>query len=210
MSLVKLTASNVLIQSSINSFGSVAVSANAAAGNIEGFVYLSMNAFQQTAMNFAGQNAGAMLYPRIRRTLRCCLLCVTSAGVGLGLLTYFLGRPLLGIYIPDSPEAIRIGMERLAYIVLPYFLCGTMDAITGTIRGMGYSIAPAIATVVGVCVFRVGWIQWIFPMHRTLSALYVSYPISWLMTAAVEYGMFLFFFRRLRQRQPAAAAEVTE
>ena len=101
-------------------------------------------------------------------------------------------------------------MERLAYIVLPYFLCGTMDAITGTIRGMGYSIAPAIATVVGVCVFRVGWIQWIFPMHRTLSALYVSYPISWLMTAAVEYGMFLFFFRRLLQRQPAAAAEVTE
>ena len=200
--------SNVLIQSSINSFGSVAMSGNAASSSIEGFVYTSMNAVQQTAMNFAGQNVGALHYDRVRQVLRVCMACVTGIGLGLGLIAFFLGRPLLGIYITDSPEAIRLGMERMGYIVLPYFLDGLMEVATGTVRGMGYSMAPTIATVMGICVFRVAWIWWIFPAHRTLETLYVSYPISWILTFVTEYLMFLYYFRKIRLRHADAAAQI--
>lgn len=198
--------SNVLIQSSINSFQSVVMSGNAAAANLEGFVYVAINSFSQTSLNFTGQNIGACRYDRIPKILHTCLLCATVVGLVLGTTVYFLGKPLLGLYITDSPEAIQYGMQRLAYICLPYFLCGVMDATTGTIRGMGFSLAPMMVTVIGVCVFRVVWIYTVFAHFRSPDVLYVSYPISWCLTFVIEYSLFIYYMRRIR-RQATALTE---
>ena len=186
--------SNVIIQSSVNSFGSVVMSGNAAAGNIEGFVYITMNAFQQSALNFTGQNFGAKKYERIHRIMGICLLCVGCAGLLTGALAYAFARPLLAVYITDSAEAIGYGVLRMTYVCLPYFLCGLMDVMTGILRGMGSSVATMLITILGVCGFRIGWIYTVFhmPEYHTLSSLYISYPISWFATFAVQVaGYFL-------------------
>ena len=198
--------SNVIIQSSINSFGSVAMSGNAAAGNIEGFVYVSMNAFHQTALNFTGQNFGARRFDRIKKITLTCLGCVASVGLILGVSVCLVATPLLSIYITDSPAAIEYGIIRMMYICLPYFLCGIMDVTTGLMRGMGVSFAPMLITVLGVCGFRIGWIYTVFllPEYHTLPVLYLSYPISWLATFVVELIVFIMILRRY-ERQNAAA-----
>ena len=155
----------------------------------------------------------SLLYSRIPKILHTCLACVTVVGVVLGAVAYFLGRPLLGIYITDSPEAITYGLSRMAYICLPYFLCGIMDVTTGSVRGMGFSLAPMIATVMGVCVFRIVWIYTVFAIFRTPENLYVSYPISWTLTFVAEYWMFRHYMRQIRRRaaesmlQPSATGE---
>ena len=198
--------SNVIIQSSINSFGSVAMSGNAAAGNIEGFVYVSMNAFHQTALNFTGQNFGARRFDRIKKIALTCLGCVAAVGLVLGASVCLVSKPLLSIYITDSAAAIEYGIIRMMYICLPYFLCGIMDVTTGLMRGMGVSFAPMLITVLGVCGFRIGWIYTVFriPQYHTLPVLYLSYPISWLATFVVELIVFIMILRRY-ERQNAAA-----
>ena len=193
--------SNVIIQSSINSFGSVAMSGNAAAGNIEGFVWAAMNAFHQTAVNFTGQNMGARRYDRIRMILWCCLGSVTVVGLLLGVLGFAFGPQLLSIYITDSQEAIAYGMLRLSYVCLPYCLCGMMDVSSGALRGLGSSFAPMVISVLGVCGMRIGWIYTIFqiPRFHTLQSLYISYPISWAITYAAQLFAFLYLFNRFRK-----------
>ena len=189
--------SNVLIQSSVNSFGDVFMSGNAAAGNIEGFVYVCLNAFQQTAVNFAGQNAGARQYRRVYKTLWICLGCVTVVGLVLGTLAYSLGPSLLSIYITDSPEAISYGVIRLGFICLPYFLCGLMDVTTGALRGMGASFVPMLISILGVCGMRIGWIFTIFqiPKFHTPQCLYFSYTVSWAVTFLFQLAAFLIVFK---------------
>ena len=145
--------SNVLIQSSINSFGDVLMSGNAAASNIEGFVYVCLNAFHQTAVNFIGQNAGARQHKRVYKILWICLACVTVVGIVTGSLVYVLGPKLLSIYITDSPEAIAYGLTRMAFICLPYFLCGLMDVSTGALRGIGASLTPMLISYAPVPVY---------------------------------------------------------
>lgn len=190
--------SNVLIQSSINSFGDVLMSGNAAASNIEGFVYVCLNAFHQTAVNFIGQNAGARQYKRVYRILWICLACVTVVGIVTGSLVYVMGPKLLSIYITDSPEAIAYGLTRMAFICLPYFLCGLMDVSTGALRGMGASLTPMLISVLGVCGFRVLWIYTIFqmPAYHTPQCLYISYAVSWVLTFLCQMAAFIVFFRR--------------
>jgi len=190
--------SNVIIQSSINSFDSIVVSGCSAAMSIEGFVYMTMNAFHQTALNFTGQNFGAGNYKRVGKIALASLLYVTAAGVIAGSVAYICAKPLLGIYITDSPLAIEYGILRLRYICLPYFLCGLMDTMTGTLRGMGRSVSPMVITVIGVCVMRIAWIYTIFriPEYHTLECLFVSYPISWLLTFIAELIMFIFVYRK--------------
>lgn len=203
--------SNVIIQSSVNSFGDILMSGNAAAGNIEGFVYVSLNAFHQTAVNFIGQNAGAGQFKRVYKTLWICLGCVTVVGLCAGLLAYSFGPQLLSIYITDSAEAISYGMVRLGFICIPYFLCGLMDVSTGALRGMGSSIAPMVISVLGVCGIRIGWIATIFqmPQFHTPQCLYFSYTVSWLATFLIQMIAFLFVYRRhssgnLRETAPSA------
>ncbi len=192
--------SNVLIQSSVNSFGDIMMSGNAAAANIEGFVYVSLNAFHQTAVNFIGQNAGAKQFHRVYRTLWICLGCVTVVGLSMGILAYSLGPRLLSVYITDSQEAISYGMIRLAYICLPYFLCGLMDVSTGALRGLGESFIPMVISVLGVCGIRIGWIYTIFqiPRFHTPQCLYFSYTVSWTLTFLFQLAAFLRVCRKHR------------
>ena len=194
--------SNVMIQSSVNSFGDIFMSGNAAAGNIEGFIYAAMNSFHQTAVNYIGQNVGAHQYDRVKKTLWCCLGSVGVVGLVAGILGYCFGPQLLSIYITDSAEAISYGMLRLSFVCLPYFLCGLMDVSTGALRGMGASLEPMIISVLGVCGIRIGWIATIFqiPAFHTPQCLYSSYPVSWLITFVAQFFAFRYVYRRhLRQ-----------
>ena len=190
--------SNVMIQSSVNSFGDVVMSGNAASSNIEGFVYVSLNAFHQTAVNFIGQNAGAHQYKRVYRTLWVCLGCVVVVGLSLGTLAWTLGEQLLSIYITDSQEAIAYGMIRLTYICLPYFLCGLMDVSTGALRGLGASFVPMVISILGVCGIRIGWIYTIFqiPQFHTPQCLYFSYTVSWTATFLFQMAAFIIVYRK--------------
>lgn len=187
--------SNVLIQSSVNSFGSIAMAGNTAAGNLEGFVYNAMNAFYQTNLSFTSQNLGGKRYDRIRRITWCCLGLVTVTGVVLGGGAYLLSGLLLHIYTQE-PEVIRIGMLRMSYIAAPYFLCGVMDTLVGSVRGLGYSILPMIVSLTGACLFRVIYIYTVFAANHTLGCLYLSYPISWFLTACVHFACLMVIWKK--------------
>ena len=173
--------SNVVIQSAINSFGEVVMAANTASTNIEGFVYIAMNSVYQAAMNFSGQNYGAGRYKRLHKVLFECLGLVTFVGLVLGGGAYLCGRPLLHIYT-DSAMVITFGLQRMEIICLTYFLCGWMDTIVGVMRGMGYGIMPMLVSLVGSCLFRIVWVQTIFQVYHTLPMLYISWPITWVIT----------------------------
>ena len=190
--------SNVIIQSSINSFGDILMSGNGAACSIEGFLYVCFNAFQQTSVNFIGQNAGARQYKRARNVLLICLGSAITITVILSALTYTFGTQLLSIYITDSPQAIVYGMIRLTYVTLPYFLCAMMDVTTGGLRGLGASLSPMLISVLGVCGVRLTWIFTIFqiPAYHTPESLYLSYPISWAATFLCQLTAFMIIYRK--------------
>ncbi len=187
--------SNVLIQSSVNSFGSVAVAGNTAGQNIEGFIYMAMNSYHQTALSFSSQNFGVGNYKRIGRVFLECLGLVTFVGLSLGGLAYLFGNQLLGIYSSD-PQVIEVGLLRMSVICTMYCLCGIMDVSVGELRGIGCSVLPMVVSVLGVCAFRVFWIFTIFQQHRSLWTLYISYPVSWVLTAAVNMVCFMLVRRK--------------
>lgn len=190
--------SNVIIQSSVNSFGDLFVAGNAAAANIEGFVYVGMNAFQQATINFVGQNMGARKYDRVKRVFWICLGSVAAVGLALGVLVWGFGRELLSIYITDSEAAIAAGMIRLTYICLPYVLCGILEVVIGALRGIGSAMFPMVASILGVCGVRLMWIFTIFRMSafHTPQVLFLSYTISWVFTFLVQLMGFLYIFKR--------------
>lgn len=190
--------SNVLIQSSINSFGKIAVAGNSAAGNLEGFVYTAMNAMHQTAVSFVGQNYGARKFKRIGKTALICLGIVTVVGLVMGIGLYFVSPWLLQLYA-KQPEVIEYGILRLLYISCPYFLCGFMDTVVGCLRGMGRSILPMIVSLTGACLFRVIWIFTVFSADKRLETLYISYPISWAITSAVHVICFLIIYHKYKK-----------
>lgn len=193
------SVSNVLIQSSVNSFGSIAMAGNTAAQNLEGFVYTAMNSLHQTCISFTGQNYGARQYKRMGKILVICLGCVIAVGVLMGNGVYLAGGVLLKLYSPDA-EVIKYGMLRLFYICTTYALCGMMDVMVGSLRGMGYGIMPMLVSLTGACLFRVVWIMTVFKSYHSLEVLYVSYPISWGLTFAVHLLCFFIVYRRvLRQ-----------
>ncbi|MBQ8598767.1 MAG: MATE family efflux transporter [Oscillospiraceae bacterium] len=177
--------SNVLIQSSVNSFGSLVMAGNTAAQNIEGFVYTSMNALYQTNLSFTSQNYGAKNHKRIDKVLLYCLGIVFVVGAVIGNAAYFFGENLLGFYTTD-PQVVAYGMNRLAIISTTYFLCGLMDVMVGSIRGLGYAVMPMIVSLLGACALRVVWILTIFQLYHTQFSLYISYPISWIVTFLVH------------------------
>lgn len=191
--------SNVLIQSSVNSFGAIAMAGNTAASNIEGFVYTSMNAVHQTAVSFTGQNLGGKRFDRINKILVECLIFVTVIGLVMGNGAVLFGNQILGLYSSD-PEVITYGIQRLQVICTTYFLCGVMDVLVGSIRGLGYAVMPMIVSLMGACVFRVVWIYTIFQWNRTLETLYISYPVSWTLTALAHVICF-FIVRRHMERK---------
>ena len=177
--------SNVVIQSAINSFGSTVVAGNSAASNLEGFIYTGMNAFAQAAVTFTSQNVGARRYDNLDRVMRNCLLCVTVVGLFLGCGAYFGGEILLHFYSTDE-AVVAAGLSRMQIICTAYFLCGIMDTLASCLRGRGYSVIPMIVSLVGSCLLRLVWIATIFRMFRSTGTLYISYPISWALTAGVH------------------------
>lgn len=188
---VVFALSNVVIQSSINSFGDTVMAGSAAAQNIEGFVYVSMNAFYQTALTFTGQNYGAAKCRRVDRVALYCLGFVLLTGLALGNLVYYFGHPLVGVYAPGEEEVIRQGLVRLSYIGRLYAICGIMDTMVGILRGLGYSVIPMVVSLLGSCALRLLWVWFIFPLDQTPANLYISYPITWAVTGAVHLLMFL-------------------
>ncbi len=203
--------SNVLIQSSVNSFGEVVVAANSAGSNLEGFAYTAMNAIHQAALTFASQNLGAGKIKRVRRSVWVCIATVTVIGLTISNLMFLAGQPLLSLYL-DDPSAIdpltgvtvlEYGMKRLSYMLPLYCLCGLMDVMVGSLRGIGYSIMPMIVSLTGACLFRVVWIMTVFASHRTLDVLYLSYPLSWAVTFGVHLLCYLIFARKKLNRLEA-------
>ena len=189
------SGSNVIIQSAVNSFNSVAVIAgNAAASSIEGFIYTAMNSISQATLTFTGQNLGAKRYDRIGKILGTCALLVSIIGAFAGGVAYLLGPVLLKLYTTEA-EVVDIGMVRLAFVALPYFICGLMEVFGGMLRGSGYSITPMIVSMLGACAFRVIWIYTVFAAFPTLNILYVSYPISWTLTSLAHLTCFFFIWR---------------
>lgn len=193
------SVSNVLIQSSVNSFGSIAMAGNAASANIEGFVYNAMNAVYQTNLSFTSQNIGGKKYTRVNKILFTCLGTVTAVGMILGFGAYAIGEELLLIYSTD-PEVIRFGMLRMSIIATTYFTCGWMDTMVGSLRGMGYSVLPMIVSLTGACGLRILWIFTIFAQQRTLTSLYISYPVSWVITASVHMLCYFLIKRKMPKK----------
>ena len=191
--------SNVAIQSSVNSFGKIVMAANGAAGSIADFIYVMMNSLYQTCLTFTSQNIGAGKVKRSCNILLVCLCLVTAAGFLFGNGAYMLGEKLLAIY-SDDQEVINAGMVKLAIFCKPYFICGIMDVLVGSLRGMGSSIFPMITSLLGSCAFRLIWIATYFYAHRSIDVLYYSYPLSWTLTAAAHIITFFFVYARIRKR----------
>jgi len=196
--------SNVVIQSSINSFGTIVMAGNGAASSIEGFVYNIMNSFYQCCLTFTSQNVGAGQIKRVPKILFVSELFVILSGLIAGIGAYKAGNFLLGIYNSD-PEVIQAGLIRMSIVCQPYFLCGIMDVFVGSLRGMGASFGPMIVSLLGVCVFRLIYIATYFQSHHTIQVLYASYPITWILTAFIHFLTFLIVYRR---RKKSAAVNV--
>lgn len=190
--------SNVVIQSSVNSFGSIVIAGNAAAMNVGNFVYQAMNTFQQAITCFAGQNIGARKPSRVIASMKVCLFWALLFGVTLGLLSCVFGRQLLGLYSADA-QVVAAGLERIYIVCGPYFLCGVMDVMTGVLRGVGYSLLPMIVSLLGACAFRVLWVMTIFRAMPTMNCLMASYPVSWALTFSVLCVIFALLWQKLRR-----------
>lgn len=196
--------SNILIQSGINSFGSVVMAGNTAAGNLEGFVYMGMNAVYQTSLSFTSQNMGAKQYDRVKKIFWTCVRVVIVVGLVLGVGAWLFGDKLLRLYT-DEPEVIKYGVERLGVVSATYFLCGIMDTMVGGLRGMGYSITPMIISLTAVCILRMIWIATIFQSIHTPVILYLSYPVSWTVAAIGNYVNYLYAIKKLDKMKAEAA-----
>ncbi len=201
---IMFSFSNVIIQSSINSFGSVVIAGNSAAANIEGFVYISMNGFAQGTLTFVSQNLGAKNIKRIKKVVLEAILTILVLGEALGFIVLLFSDKLLGIYT-KNPDVIQFGGRRLMIICSTYALCGIMDTIANSLRGIGHSFLPVIITMLSVCAFRIIWLLTIFRVgaFHTIETIYISYPISWI----AAFFIMLFCFIRLIKKDTTLITE---
>ncbi len=197
--------SNIMIQSSVNGFGSAAMAGNSAASSVESFEYTLMNSFHQSALSFTGQNVGAKQPERINKINGICALMVTAVGVLCGIVINLFGTQLLSIYNTD-PTVISYGLIRFSVVARFYFLCGVMEVLLGGLRGMGNSFIPMLSSVIGVCGLRVVWIYTVFAADRSLYILYWSYPVTWIVTIAAHFVTYVIVKRQCDRKlgEPAA------
>ena len=191
--------SNALLQSSVNSFGSIAMAGYTAANNLFGFLYVSTNSITQACMSFTSQNYGVGKWKRMDRVLLDCIILSVVVMLTLGGGMYFFGPEVLKIYT-TNPRVISCGMEVLTYTTLTYFLCGIMDLLPGALRGMGYSSVPMILSIIGTVGTRIVWIFGIFPNHRSLDILFISNQLSWMITIVLQVICFYFVRRKVHAR----------
>ena len=192
--------SNVLLQSSVNSFGEIAMAGYTAANNILGFLYVSVNSVTQACMSFTSQNYGVRKFKRMDKVLADCAILSIIVSVVIGGGSYLLGHQILGIYTKQE-DVIQCGMEILSISTIPYFLCGLMDMIPGSMRGVGYSAVPMILSIIGTVGTRLVWIYGVFPEHRSLYVLFMSYPVSWGLTIVMQAICLVFVRRKIRKCQ---------
>ena len=197
--------SNVLLQSSVNSFGSIAMAGYTAANNVLGFLYTSVNSVTLACMSFTSQNYGVKKLKRMDRVLIDCMILSVVVTLILGSSVYVFGPELLHIY-SDQADVIQYGMEIFSYTTVTYFLCGLMDLFPGALRGMGYSTVPMILSIIGTVGVRIIWIYGLFPSHRSLTFLFLSYPVSWIATIIMQVICF-WFVRKKIHRMMAVTAE---
>ena len=186
-----INLSNALLQSSVNSFGSIAMAGYTAANNIFGFLYISVNSITQSCMSFTSQNYGVRKTKRMDKILIDCMILSFAFSFTLGCGAYFFGNELLRLYTSD-PKVIQCGIEILAFTTVPYFCCGLMDLFPGALRGMGYSAVPMVLSIIGTVGMRVLWIFAFFPQHRSLYFLFISYPASWIATIVMQVVCYYF------------------
>ena len=196
--------SNVVVQSSVNTFGSVVVAGNSAANNIEGFVYHIMSAFYQACMTFTGQNVGAKRIDRINKILLVCMGLIVVAGVSAGITAHTFSEFFLGLYT-DDPAVIAAGQIRLSFVALFYVFNGTLDIFVGSLRGMGKATFPTVLSVFGICGTRLLWIWTVFPLQKTLASIYVAFPLSWSITTVLQMIYWFVQRRKLDQKMEALA-----
>lgn len=192
------SVSNVLIQSAVNSFGSIMVAASAASGNVENYIGTTMNAYYNAAIAFTGQNMGAKKYDRIDTIAKVCTVLVFATWILLGGATVLFGKPLLGIFTSDS-EVINLGMLRLKVMMIAFFTCGIMNVYPGLTRAMGYSISPMISTLVGACLMRIVWLSTVFAWYPTEVVLFTCYPVTWALAGLGQVGIFFYARRKIRK-----------
>lgn len=193
-----INISNAMLQSSVNSFGSISMAGYTAANNIFGFLYVSANAFTQACMSFTSQNYGVKKLKRMDKVLIDCLILSMTVMLVLGGCAYFFGPELLHIY-SNQEDVIHAGMEIFTYTTFTYFLCGVMDLFPGALRGMGYSTVPMILSIIGTVGVRIIWIYGLFPMHRSLTFLFISYPASWIATIVMQVICFWFVRKKIHR-----------
>ena len=190
--------SNALLQSSVNSFGSDAMAGYTAANNILGFLYVTVNSITQGCLSFTSQNYAVRKLKRMDKILINCLILQCTVPVILGVLCYFFGNYILGIYT-NSQTVVMYGMEVITITTIPYFLCGIMDMLPGVLRGMGHSTLPMILSVVGTVGTRIVWIYWLFPNHRSLFFLFISYPASWIFTICMQLSCYILVRKKVKK-----------
>lgn len=190
--------SNVLLQSSVNSFGPVAMAGYTAANNILGFLYVSVNSITQACMSFTSQNYAVRNIGRIKRVIADCLIleCIVSAVLGVSV--HCLEQQLLGFYT-GSGQVIACGVQIFTYTTITYFLCAIMDCLPGAMRGLGNSAAPMILAILGTVGTRAVWVFLLFPHYRSLDFLFISYPVSWLLSAIMQTVCLFFVFRKSKK-----------
>lgn len=194
--------SNVLIQSSINSFGSIIMAGNGAASSISDFVSNVIVAFYQGCLTFTSQNVGAKQIKRVPKILLVCEVLAVFLGFVTGEAALLAGESLLSIYASD-PEVIAAGMIKLRCVTQYYFLYAAMEVIVGSLRGMGASIFPMAVSLLGICVFRIFWIMTVFQSIHTIEILYYSYPISWIITGVIHLFTWFFIMNKTIRKQEA-------
>ena len=189
--------SNVVIQSSINSFNSsVIVAGNSAANNIENFVYIGMSAFTQACITFTSQNIGAHKLQRVGTIFKQSMILTILSAASIGFLAWFFGEFFLGLYTPDA-AVVEAGMVRLLWVTMPLWLNGVLDVFVASMRGFGYSTGPTILTIVGICGVRLTWIWTVFQLHRSLDVIYMCFPLSWIITSIVLGLYWIKCYRKL-------------
>ena len=191
--------SNVIIQSTVNSFGTVAMAGIAAGSNVDGYIFTCTNAVAQTAMNFTSQNIGAKKYENVPKVFRYCLSTAFIAAAILSAIAFLFRVPIVGMF-SDEADVIAIGADRLTLILPFYFFCSLMDVTAGQVRGMGKSIEPMVISLLGACGSRLLWVFLILPLNKTLTMLYWSYPVSWALTFFAQTAFYLYAAHKLKKK----------
>ena len=195
--------SNVLIQSSINSFGAVAMAGNTAAKSIDHYLSVANSAFCQSAITAVGQNHGAKKYDRVKKSILVCgvIMIITQLSVGITMAVF--SRPLVSIFVPDNPAVVDMGVIRLRIMALSYFTAGLMSMGSYVLRGLGKSLTSTVISLVGTCLMRIVWLYTVLPLFRSFGTIFIAYPVTWVLTGVVTYIMIFFVLRKIIRSEEA-------